>query len=168
MGCLTGSVFKATFSYTQTEHIGQNHLLTDTRILDCAQTDGQAFSRHVCAALARYEVRRAGFNLAANAPGLSPDNHVFMVYPEHAHDLITTSLKALKEFETTGSVSKPTRERFVLEDTKDRLQSVQGEMGATAYRELHDRTMAHLNAKLTGMESLALFTAPSPARKNGF
>lgn len=143
-------------------------MLTDTRILDCDQTDGQAFSRHVCAALARYEVRRAGFNLAANAPGLSPDNPVFMVYPEHAHDLITTSLKALKEFERDGNVSKPTRERFVLEDTKDRLQSVQGEMGATEYRELHDRTMAHLNAKLTGMESLALFSAPPPARKNGF
>lgn len=142
-------------------------MLPDTRILDTTATDGQSFCRHVCAALARYEVRRAGFNLAANAPSLSPDNHVFMVYPEHAHSLITTSLKALKEFEADGNVSKPTRERFVLEDTKDRLQSVQGEMGATAYRELHDRTMAHLNAKLTGMESLALFSAPPPVRKNG-
>ncbi len=142
-------------------------MLTDTRILDTDQTDGQSFCRHVCAALTRYEVRRAGFNLAANAPSLSPDNHVFMVYPEHAHGLITTSLKALKEYETDGNVSKPTRERFVLEDTKDRLHSMQGEMGATEYRELHDRTMAHLNAKLTGMESLALFSAPPPARKNG-
>lgn len=142
-------------------------MLPDTRILDTTATDGQSFCRHVCAALTRYEVRRAGFNLAANAPSLSPDNHVFMVYPEHAHSLITTSLKALKEFEADGNVSKPTRERFLLEDTKDRLRSVQGEMGATEYRELHDRTMAHLNAKLTGMESLALFSAPPPARKNG-
>ncbi|HYD18063.1 MAG TPA: hypothetical protein VEF76_06265 [Patescibacteria group bacterium] len=87
-----------------------------------------------------------------------------MIYPECAQGLIEVSLQALKEFSQTGEVSRPTRERFLLEDTKDRLRLLQDEMAPTEFRELYERTLGQLSAKFTGMESLAYISTPVPTK----
>ena len=123
-------------------------------------SDSRAIRHYAAAALSRYDVRRPAFNLAANVGSVSPDNKAFLVYKNEAHDLITASLQALKEFDSENTITRSTRERFALEDTKDRLRRVEGDYTPAEYQALHDKTMGLVASKLTGMESLALSSAP--------
>ena len=125
-------------------------------------TDSQDVCKFAAAALGRYDIRRPSFNLAANSERVTPENRTFFIYPEGAHGLVSASMAALQEYQESGSVTRATRERFVIEDTKDRLQSLQGHMGATEYRDLHEKVMGRLNAKMTGMESLVFSGASAP------
>lgn len=128
--------------------------------------DGYEFCRHVSNTLARYDVRSPGFNMAAGAGNMvTPYQRGLFMYPEEARELITVSLQALKEYEQTREVSRPTRERFVLEDTKDRLRNVEGDHLSPEYREMYDKTMAFVASRMTGVESLVL--APA-VEDNGF
>lgn len=117
--------------------------------------DTGAIARHAAAALTRYDIRRPSFNLAANSDRVTPGNKAFFIYPEEAHALITASLLVLKELDEESSVSRSTRERFVIENTKDQLRGLQGSQSPAEYQALYDRTMGSVTSKLTGMESLA-------------
>lgn len=136
--------------------------MTSKDLFSVDATDSKEVCKSAAAALGRYDIRRPSFNLAANSDRVTPENRAFFIYPEGAHGLVSASMAALQEFQEAGSVSRATRERFVIEDTKDRLQSLQGHMGATEYRELHDRVMGSVNAKMTGMESLIFSGASAP------
>lgn len=118
--------------------------------------DGYEFCRHVSHALGRYDLRRPGFNLAAKAPVVTPYQQGLFMYPEEAQGLIFTGIQALKEYEETKDVSRATRERFVIEDTKDRLRNIEADHNSPEYRAMYDQTMAHVAAQMTGVESLVL------------
>jgi len=118
-------------------------------------SDTGALARHATAALSRYDIRRSSFNLAANSDRVTPENKAFFIYPEEAHAVITASLLVLKELDEASEISRSTRERFVVENTKDQLRGLQGSLSPAEYQALYDRTMNSVTSKLTGMESLA-------------
>ena len=61
--------------------------------------DGAGFARVVCNSLGRHGMKTPGFNLAANAETLLPPLGKMFFYPAEAHGLISSGLKALREFD---------------------------------------------------------------------
>lgn len=131
-------------------------------------TSDKDICRQAAAALSRYDIRRPVFNLAANANSVSPENRAFFIYPEDAHGIVTASLGVLKEFDETSSVSRSTRERFILENAKDGLRSVAGKHSPAEYHALCESTMSAVNSKLSGLGSLAFSSSPLGDAKSSF
>lgn len=121
--------------------------------------DQKDISRKAAAALSRYDIRRPAFNLSANSDKVAPDKKAFFIYPAEAHALVAASLLVLKELDEDKSVSRSTRERFIVEDTKDKLRSVEGQHSPAEFHALYESTMSDVTSKLTGIESLAFSSA---------
>lgn len=115
--------------------------------------DGADFARVVCNSLGRHGMKTPGFNLAANSETLlSPLGKMFF-YPAEAHGLISSGLKALREYDRGGNISPATREEFILADVADltRHTDVQAQ----------DKAMDYAAARMTGISSLALISPRS-------
>lgn len=126
-----------------------------------------ADSREICkfaaAALGRHDIHHSQFNFVANSNRLSIENKSFFVYAEEAHGVVSASMALLQEYDETKSISRSTRERFILEDTKDRLRLIEPEFSPAAFSALYEKTMATVTSRFTGMESL-LFSSSSDTK----
>jgi hypothetical protein len=108
--------------------------------------DDAGFAKLVCGALARHGLKTPGFNLAADAGTVLPPQGKIFFYPAEAHGLVSSGLKALREYDRHFKVSPGTREEFILADVED--LSRQGQVDAGA--------LEHVASRLTGIGSLAL------------
>lgn len=112
--------------------------------------DGTGFARAVCNSLGRHGMKTPGFNLAAEAGNLLPPLGKMFFYPAEAHGLISSGLKALREYDRGGDVSAATREEFILADVADLVRNTD--------TQAQDRAMDYVASKMTGISSLALIS----------
>jgi len=126
------------------------------------KASGMDFVRVVSNTLSRYDMKTPAFNFAANAKIITPlDKQALFLYPEEAQGVIFSGIKALREFEATGQISQDTREKFIVEETKDLLRNMKTDQQTTEYKDFCERVMGIVARQLTGIGSLALAPIPS-------
>lgn len=131
-----------------------DHLLPDVASLK--KMGGLDFIGAVSNTLSRYDMRSPAFNFAAKAKIITPlDKKAMFMYPEEAQGVIFAGIKAIREYEATHQVSQSTREKFILEETKDLLRNMNTDHQAPEYKSYYDSVMAQVGAKMTGIGSLA-------------
>ncbi len=121
------------------------------------------FIRTVSAALRRYDLQTPSFNFAANAKLLTTfEKRAMFFYPEEAQGLIGAGMKACREYDATMEISQETREKFIIEDTKDHLRNLDMDQSTLAYKSLCETVMATVTGRMTGIGSFALSPAAVP------
>jgi hypothetical protein len=116
----------------------------------------EGFANAVCAALRRCDMQAPGFNLAAKAKSVVPEEggRALLLYPAEAQSLILSGVKALHEYGRTGKISAGTREEFILADTRDILRGEDAD--------LRDKVMNYISSRLTAIGSLVLAPPAEP------
>lgn len=130
------------------------------------QLNDPDFAAHSLNALMQYEMHRNKiiFNMAARSPGGKPDLIITplgedkkqaLLYSAEQEAFIAAGLGVKQEFAKTGKVSVPTRERFLVELTKDILRDFQGLPHASGeYQDLCSQVMDHVTSQLGSLASL--------------
>lgn len=127
------------------------------------KASGMDFVRVVSRTLSRYDMKTPAFNFAANARIITPlDKQALFLYPEEAQGVIFSGIKALREYEATGQISQDTREKFIIEETKDLLHNMNTDQQSAEYKAFHEQVMGKVSRQLTGIGSLALVPAILP------
>jgi len=131
------------------------------------RTDGLSFIGVVSQTLARYDMRAPAFNFAAKSKIITPlDKKTMFFYPEEAQGVIFAGIQAIREYEATGNVSQTTREKFILEETKDIIRNVNTNHETPEFKAFTEKTLADVSAKMTGIGSLAF--APAVLSGNAY
>lgn len=119
------------------------------------------FAASVYQSLSRYDFRNMRFNdvAAKDRPILTPTTDAMYFYPTEAEGLIGAGLRALTEFEKTQTVSPLTRERFIIEETRDVLRNMPASVKATEdYKTLCEQANEHVAKILNGTQAKPVYT----------
>ncbi len=123
------------------------------------------FAGIITGVLSQYDINTPGFNFLAKANIATPFKNRFYFFPEETQSFIGVSLKALEEYDETKIISPATRERFIIEYTKDILRNIP-EPHDDRYRAFCEKTMEQVMRELKGVETLATVTYTFSKGKN--
>jgi len=123
---------------------------------------GEEFTRAVVMSLAAYDLKTPGFNFLAKANMVTPvDDHLYFYPPEH-QGFIGASLAATREYDETGDVSQPTRDRYIVEYTKDSLRRMDEPKDTEEFKTFSENVVAFVQEGINNMNNPP---APKPAQQ---